>query len=116
MPWIGKEDLKDLNESVRAMEVELATVKAQLDSEKSRRERVELEYSRLNDDFRGLIALTAGRVPPKIAPEFDKDLFAEDTRQPVVFLSPDPDEPGIDGEAILQAIEEARSEGTNLSG
>lgn len=98
------------------MEVELVKLRALLDAETSRRERVELDYSRLNDDFRGLIALTAGRVPPKLAPQFDKDIFAEDETQPVTFLSPDPDEQLVSGEEILRALDDARSEDNTFRG
>ena len=116
MPWIGREDLDDLKADLKAAELTVVKLEAQLAAETSRRERVELEHARLNDDFRGLIALTAGRVPPKVAPEFDKDPFAEDTRQPVTFLSPDPDEEFPDAEAILRQLNEPPSEEQPLSG
>ena len=98
------------------MEVELMRLRTTLESETNRRERVELDYARLNDDFRGLIALTAGRVPPKAAPEFDKDIFAEDETQTVTFLSPDPDELGVRGEEILRTLNEARQEDDGFRG
>lgn len=69
--------------------VENATLRAQLDAEVNRRERAELELIRLQDDFKGLVALTAGRIPPKMAPEFTKDLWKEDERLPETFLTPD---------------------------
>lgn len=69
--------------------VENATLKAQLDAEVNRRERAELELIRLQDDFKGLVSLTAGRIPPKMAPEFTKDLWKEDERLPETFLTPD---------------------------
>lgn len=116
MPWIGKEDLEELRIDLRNAELKSATLEVQLAAETSRRERVELEYARLNDDFRGLIALTAGRVPPRVAPEFDRDPFAEDESRAVTFLSPDPDEELVDAEAILRSIDAARSEEQPLSG
>lgn len=115
MPWIGRDDLDDIKLDLRNAELKVATLEAQLAAETSRRERVELEYARLNDDFRGLIALTAGRVPPKVAPEFDRDPFAEDESRPVTFLSPDPDDDVVDAEAILRSLNDGRSE-EQLSG
>ena len=108
--WLGRDDYKDMVDSLPAYAVELATLKAQLAAETTRRERAELDLARLNDDFRGLVALTAGRIPPKLAPQFEKDLWAEDTTQPVTFLSPDPDAEAVSGEEIIRALNESRSE------
>lgn len=116
MPWITNEQAAKNQAILLELSIRFAKLEAQLEAEVNRRERAELELSRLNDDFRGLIALTAGRIPPKLAPEFDKDLFEEDTRQAVTFLSPDPDDFGISGEEILQAIDEGRLKDDELSG
>jgi|SRR5882724_10221487 len=71
------------------LKVEIATLRGQLEAEVNRRERAELELNRLQDDFKGLVALTAGRIPPKMAPEFNKDPWKEDERLPEIFLTPD---------------------------
>lgn len=88
MPWIG-------NAKLMEQVAELAKLKAQLAAEENRRERAELELERLRQDFNELTRLTAGRVPPKLAPEFDKDIFREDKTLPEIFLTPDPDEVGL---------------------
>lgn len=116
MPWVGREEYDELQLDIANFRVEIATLQAKLDAETSRRERLELEHARLNDDFRGLIALTAGRIPPKVSPEFDRDPYAEDTTQAVTFLSPDPDADVVDPEEILRALRDARSEESPLSG
>ncbi len=116
MPWIGNRDFTRWVEEKSDNKILIAKLEAQLAAEVDRRERAELELARLNDDYRGLIALTAGRIPPKLAPEFDKDIFAEDTTQPETFLSPDPDGIGINGEEILRSIEDARLKDDPLSG
>ena len=74
------------------LEVKIAKLEAQLEAEVNRRERAELELTRLQDDFKGLVALTAGRVPPKISPEFTRDPWAEDGRLPETFLTPPEEE------------------------
>lgn len=116
MPWIGNRDFSRWQDEKVTHRIRIAELEAQLAAETSRRERVELELARLNDDFRGLIALTAGRVPPKLAPEFDKDIFAEDETKPVTFLSPDPDEVGISGEEVLRTMNDARLKDDTISG
>jgi hypothetical protein len=85
------------------LKVEIAELKGKLEAEVNRRERAELELNRLQDDFKGLVALTAGRIPPKMAPEFTKDLWAEDQRLPETFLTP------ADEEIYGQAAEEQLS-------
>ncbi len=110
MAWIGKEDLDELRDEHTAFQIQIAKLEAQLAAETNRRERVELEFARLNDDFRSLVALTAGRVPPKIAPQFDRDPFAEDETQSVTYLSPDPDDVGFDAAAMLRQLENERED------
>lgn len=105
MPWIGNQDFTRWIDERSDARVEIAELKAKLAAEESRRERAEVELSRLNDDFRGLVALTAGRIPPKLAPEFDKDLFRDDESRPVTYLSPDPDGVGVDVEEVLRGLE-----------
>lgn len=90
MSWITSSELIKLH-------TEIASLKAQIEAEVNRRERAELELTRLQDDFKGLVALTAGRVPPKMAPEFTKDPWAEDARLPETFLTP-PEEEIFGGE------------------
>lgn len=107
MPWVGSVDFTRWQEEKSDHRVRIAQLEAQLASETDRRERAELELARLRDDFKGLVAITAGRVPPKAAPEFDKDLYAEIESQAVTFLSPDPDELGVNGEEILRTLAEA---------
>ena len=114
--WLGRVEYDTLRDALQAHEIELATVKAQLSAETTRREKAELDLERLNDDFRGLVALTAGRIPPKLAPDFEKDPWAEDERQPVTFLSPDPDADTVSGEEILRKLNEGRSEESPFSG
>lgn len=116
MPWIGNSDFSRWVEEKADSRVRIAELESKLAAETDRRERAELELARLNDDFRGLIALTAGRIPPKLAPEFDKDPFAEIEDQAVTFLSPDPDEVGIAGEEILRALDDSRLKDNTLSG
>lgn len=65
-----------------------ASLRAHLEAKTSLVERLELELARLQDDFKGLVAITTGRIPPRLKPEFEKDLFAEQTDQEVVYLSP----------------------------
>ncbi len=78
--------------TVMMLKVELSRLTAQLEAEVNRRERAELDLNRLQDDFKGLVALTAGRIPPKMAPEFTKDLWKEDERLPETFLTPGDEE------------------------
>ena len=108
MPWIGNIDFTRWQDEKTTHRIRIAELEAQLAAEMDRRERAELDLARLNADFKSLVALTAGRIPPKAAPEFDKDLWAEDKNLPTVFLSPDPDELGISGEEILRGIEQER--------
>ena len=129
MPWIGNRDFTRwqseepaLNETIKRLAAEneklrrenvalmhdIDMLKVKWDYDLLRAEKLELDHARLQDDFKSLVALTAGRIPPKAAPEFDKDIWAEDERQPVVYLSPDPDDIGISGEEILRDIENAR--------
>lgn len=86
------------------LKVKIAQLEAQLAAEVNRRERAELDFQRLQDDFKGLVALTAGRVPPKMAPEFSKDPWKEDERLPETFLTPDDEE--IYGAAAEEALKD----------
>lgn len=79
--WVSTKDYISLK-------AEVASLKAQLEAEVNRRERAELDFQRQNEDFKSLVALTAGRVPPKMKPEFDKDPWEEDPRLPETFLTP----------------------------
>jgi len=94
MRWPGQADL----------EIKVATLVAQLAAEVDRRDRAELELSRLREDFNELVKLTSGRIPPKLAPDFGgKDPFGEDESIPETFLTPDPDE--LEMAAGEQAVE-----------
>ncbi len=62
------------------------------------------EIERLRQDFNELSRLTAGRIPPKLAPEFNKDLWAEDKSLPEIFLTPDPDEVGLTVEEAAELM------------
>lgn len=95
MPWIGNRDFSRWVEERTDAKVEIAKLEAKLSAEENRRERAELELERLRQDFNELTRLTAGRIPPKLAPEFDKDIFREDKNLPEIFLTPDPDEVGL---------------------
>jgi len=106
MPWIGREQHEQNIKILHELEIRFAKLEAQLVAEVDRRERAELDLAKLQDDFKGLVHVTSGRIPPRMAPEFDKDIFAEDTSRPETFLTPDPDEIGIDIEAILRDIDE----------
>lgn len=86
-----------------ALEGEKKVLETRLELEKSERERLQLEFDRLQEDFKSLVALTAGKVPPKLKPEFDRDPFQEDTRLPEVFLSPGEDE--WSGDAASEMME-----------
>ena len=108
MTWVGNRDFTRWQDEKTTHRIRIAELEAQLAAETDRRERAELDLARLSADFKSLVAPTAGRIPPKAAPEFDKDIWAEDERQPVVYLSPDPDDIGISGEEILRDIENAR--------
>src|SRR5690348_17480314 len=83
---------KALKAEISALSNELSALKGQLQSEIARRERAELDLDRQRDDFNALVRLTAGRVPPKQIPEFNKDIWKDDDSLPEVFLSPDEDE------------------------
>ena len=87
------------------LRIKIAQLESQLAAEVDRRERAELDLAKLRDDFNGLVHITSGRVPPRMAPEFDRDIFQEDTSRPETYLTPDPDEIGIDVEAILREID-----------
>ncbi len=109
MPWIGREELdtlKRLSDRIMEDRVKIARLETQLAAEVDRRERVELDYAKLQDDFKGLVHVTSGRVPPRMSPEFDKDIFAEDTSRPETFLTPDPDEIGINVEELLRDLDQ----------
>lgn len=107
MPWVGNRDFTRWQDEKTTDRIRIVELEAKLDAEVNRRERAELDLARLQDDFKSLVALTAGRVPPRAAPEFDKDPYAEIESQAVTFLSPDPDELGIRGEEILRDLAEA---------
>ena len=97
MRWPGQADL----------EIKLAELRTQLSSEVDRRERVELELSRLRDDFTELVRITSGRIPPKLAPDFGgRDPFEDDPKIPEVYLTPDPEEIGFASgeEAVTESI------------
>lgn len=107
MPWIGKDALIALNRIADEhieLRIKAAKLETALAAEVDRRDRAELDLSRLQDDYKRVISETVGRIPPKLSPEFDKDIFAEDTSRPETFLTPHPDEIGIDAEAILRDI------------
>jgi hypothetical protein len=89
--------------------IEVAELKAKLSAEENRRERAELELSRLQDDFKGLVHITAGRVPPRLAPDFGgEDPYREDTSLPETFLTPDPELLEMaDGEAAVEQVAQA---------
>lgn len=50
------------------------------------------DLERMREDFNELTRITAGRVPPKLSPEFTKDPFQEDRSLPEIYLTPDPDD------------------------
>ncbi len=114
MPWIGNRDFTRWVDEKSEAKITIAKLEAQLAAEVDRRERAELDLAKLQDDFKGLVAVTSGRIPPRLSPEFDRDIFAEDTSRPETFLTPDPDEVGINVEEILRDID--APEETNLSG
>jgi len=107
MPWIGR--LEYLN-----LQVEAAQLRVQLSAEVNRRERAELELARLQDDFKGLVALTAGRVPPRMKPEFERDPFAEDPKQLETYLTPSEEETGMSIE--LAAEYQSKPDGDGETG
>ncbi len=106
MPWIIREELDRITNSILEYNVKIARLEAQLTAEVDRRERAELDLAKLQDDFKGLVHVTSGRGPPRMAPEFDRDIFAEDTSRPETYLTPHPDEVGINVEEILRDIDE----------
>ena len=116
MPWVGNADFTRWQDEKTTHRIRIAELEAQLAAETDRRERAELDLARLSADFKSLVALTAGRIPPKAAPEFDKDPFAEIESQAVTFLSPDPDELGVNGEEVLRTLAEASLKDDPLSG
>lgn len=100
------EELNAVKTELSETKVSMVRLQAQLEAEIGRRERAELEFSRLQDDFKGLVALTAGRIPPKLTPQFDKDPWAEDNRLPETFLTPPEEEMyGSEAEAMLPKTE-----------
>ncbi len=107
MRIITRSEETKLNSDFVELKVEVVSLKAQLEAEVNRRERAELELNRLQDDFKGLVALTAGRIPPKMAPEFTKDLWKEDERLPETFLTPS------DAEMYGEEAEETQTQNGN---
>jgi hypothetical protein len=116
MPWVGNSDFSRWIDDKTAAQVEIASLKAKLEAETNRRERAELDLERLRQDFNELTRITAGRIPPKLAPEFTKDPWAEDKNQPEIFLTPDPEEIGISVDTAAELMAQTdgeRTEGRN---
>lgn len=104
MPWVGRAKYDELIRSAIRNETRAMNAENLVDL-------LRADLERLRQDFNELTRITAGRVPPKLSPEFTKDPFQEDRSLPEIFLTPDPDELGVSGEAILNEIERARVEG-----
>lgn len=92
-----------LEKALRVRRKQVMTADARVADLQSRADRAELELDRLRSDFQQLILLTAGRVPPKLSPEFDKDPFAEVDRL-VEYLTPDPEETVMVTDEIHEAV------------
>lgn len=92
-----------LEKALRIRRKQVDAAETRVSDLQSRADRAELELDRLRSDYQQLILLTAGRVPPKLAPEFDRDPWREDPKQLVEYLTPDDDEAAM----VLPNIHEA---------
>jgi hypothetical protein len=105
MPWLGRLEYDKLMN-------ELAELRVKYSFEQTRSDKLELEKERYRQDFNELVLITAGRVPPRMSSMgLDRDPFAEREDLPETYLTPDPDESGINIEQALKAMSETPADG-----